>query len=73
MDEHDERSTSPSHDAGTRKAEEMGGGSDEAGREDTGTTETGRPTGSVTGRYSTGINPDAENPIDPESPEMPPP
>lgn len=74
MEEHTERSTEPAHTPGSRKGEEMAGDVDgESGREDRGSTETGRPTGGVTGRFSTGINPDMENPIDPDSPEMPPP
>ncbi|MGI8824867.1 MAG: hypothetical protein ACR2JC_04335 [Chloroflexota bacterium] len=75
MDEdHTDQGTSSSHDTGTRKGEEMSEGQDqEAGREDTGTTESGRPMGTATARFSTGINPDAENPIEPDSPELPPP
>ena len=74
MDEdHTGRTTDPSHDPGTRRGEEMGAGDEEPGRETTGTNPAGRPTGTATGRFSTGINPEDENPIDPDSPEMPPP
>jgi hypothetical protein len=72
-DEHSERSHEPSHDLGTRKGEEMPSGDSEPGRETTGTNPAGRPTGTSSGRFSTGINPDDENPIDPDSPMMPPP
>lgn len=65
----EEQEESPSHHAGTRKGEEVA--ESEVGREDTGTTETGRPTGESTGRFSTGINPDDKDPIDPESPHLP--
>ena len=67
----DEKRESPSHQPGSRQGQDIT--EEEVGREDTGVTETGRPTGTATGRFSTGINADAENPIDPDSPEMPPP
>jgi hypothetical protein len=73
MDEHTTRSTQPSHQPGTRKGEDVAQSQDESGRQHTGTTQTGRPTGTSGGRFSTGINPEAENPIDPNSPNMPPP
>jgi hypothetical protein len=63
----DDRAQAPSHDPGTRKGEELAGG-DEAGRDDTGTTGTGRPTGQSTARDVTSINP--QNPIDEDSPEL---
>jgi hypothetical protein len=44
----------------------------EPGRHEGGETETGRPVGRSTARDSTSINPDAEDPIDPQSPKMPP-
>lgn len=71
-EEHTDRSQSPSHDAGTRKGEELGSGDSEPGREGTGTNPAGRPTGTSTARMATGINPEDENPIDPDSPELPP-
>ncbi len=70
-DEHTSRSKEPSHDVGTRKGEEMASGDSEPGRESTGTNEAGRPTGTATGRMSTSINPEDEQPIDPDSPNMP--
>ncbi|MBV9280003.1 MAG: hypothetical protein JOZ41_07980 [Chloroflexi bacterium] len=66
MDDQRER---PSHDPGTRRGEEIAG-QDEPGRQETGTTGTGRPTGKSTARDYTGINPEARNPIDPESPHL---
>jgi hypothetical protein len=72
MDEHDAKSESPAHDSGTGKGEEKSSmEGKEAGREDAGTTHAGRPAGTSTARDSTSINPDAENPIDPDSPNMP--
>lgn len=40
----EEQRKAPAHDTGTRRGEELAGGS-EPGREETGTTGTGRPTG----------------------------
>ncbi|MEP6901053.1 MAG: hypothetical protein ABJA66_04840 [Actinomycetota bacterium] len=62
-----------SHDAGTRKGEEMKkSDGKESGRHDEGETGAGRPTGSSTARDSTGINAEKEDPIDPSSPKLPP-
>jgi hypothetical protein len=62
-----------SHDAGTRKGEEIKeDDGKEAGRHDEGETGADRPAGSSTARDSTGINPEDENPIDPNSPKLPP-
>jgi len=69
-----ERETSPAHDPGTRKGEEITKEEGpEAGREDTGTTDAGRATGTSTARHSTGVSPDDKGPIDPASPTLPPP
>jgi hypothetical protein len=65
-----DKRSSPSHDPGTRKGEEMPGS--ESGRRQTGRTQTGRPTGSSGARFSTGINPQDEEPIMPDSPDLPP-
>ena len=46
--------------------------SDEPGRFDKGDTGADRPAGGTTARNSTGINADAEEPIHPDSPSMPP-
>lgn len=69
----DDKGTGPAHHPGARKGEEMSSGEGkEAGRHDVESSSgTGRPAGKSTGRDSTGISPDAENPIDPKSPHMP--
>ena len=59
----------PSHDPGTRKGEEIAGTGEE-GRHESGSNPAGRPTGHSTARDATGINPEDENPIDPESPDL---
>jgi hypothetical protein len=72
MDEHDAMSEMPAHDSGTGKGEEKSSmEGKEAGREDGETTHADRPAGTRTARDSTSINPDAEDPIDPNSPNMP--
>jgi len=63
----------PAHTPATGKGEEkpMTEGK-EPGRKDTGTTGGAeRPAGKTTGQSSTGINPEKENPVDPESPHLP--
>lgn len=69
----DKGSDTTSHDWGTNKGEETASKhGKEAGREDEGTDESGRPTGTRTARDSTSVNQDAEEPIDPAMPHMPP-
>ncbi|MBS1795555.1 MAG: hypothetical protein JSS81_16995 [Acidobacteria bacterium] len=73
MPQEDKGSDSTSHQTGTLKGEEQSqnqGG--EAGREETGESGAGRPTGVRTARDSTSINPDDREPIDPKMPHMPP-
>lgn len=71
MDE--QSSTGPAHQPGTHKGEELEKAEGpEVGREDKFTDATGSPTGTTSARNSTGINPDAEDPIDPSMPLMPP-
>jgi hypothetical protein len=73
MADEDDQATGPAHHTGTRKGEQMPSDANkEPGRRDTGTNPAGRPTGKSTPRFSTGINADAENPIDPKSPYLPP-
>jgi hypothetical protein len=72
MDDKD-NATGPAHQGGTGKGEERSNLGGEPGRHDTGKTGADRPTGKSTARSSTSINPDAENPTDPSSPNMPPP
>ena len=73
MSEHDTSRDAPAHDTGVRKGENIiDNEGKEAGRHDKGGTGAGRPAGGSTARDSTRINPDNENPIDPDSPKMPP-
>ena len=66
-------SDAPTHHPGARKGEEIREEEGkEPGRQDAEETGAGRPAGGSTARDSTKINPDAENPIDPESPNLPP-
>lgn len=67
----DSKRTAPGHTPGTGKGEQYAD-QNEPGRQETGRTQTGRPTGKSDARFSTGINPQDENPIDPKSPELPP-
>ena len=56
----------------TRRGEEMPGAEGtESGRRDVGKTGADRPAGQTDARYTTGIDPESKNPIDPESPNMP--
>ena len=69
----DKGSDMTSHDWGTGKGEEMSSSQGkEPGREDEGTDDSGRPTGTRTARDSTSVNAEAEEPIDPAMPNMPP-
>ena len=64
----------PAHEPGTRKGEELTKEEGhQSGRQDTGATGTGRPTGKSTGSDFTGINPKDREPRDPKSPTIPPP
>lgn len=61
------------HHPGTRRGEEIiKEDGKEPGRFDRGKTGNKRPSGGSTARDSTSINPEAENPQDPESPNLPP-
>ena len=62
----------PSHTPGVRQGNEGGGIENDPGLYETGETGAGRPTAKSTARKSTGINPEARNPIDPNSPNLPP-
>jgi hypothetical protein len=71
--EHDKHSESPAHDWGTGKGEEKASSEGkEAGRHDHENTHADRPAGGSTARDATSINPDDRDPIDPNSPKMPP-
>ena len=67
MANQDER---PTHTPGVRKGEELNKKGKEAGRKDTGKSGAGRPSGTRTGRDSSTVSP--TDPIDPNSPDMPP-
>jgi hypothetical protein len=63
----------PSPEPGTRKGGEMADSDGtEPGRHEKGETGADRPAGGSTARDSTGINPEDRNPIDPDSPNLPP-
>ena len=73
MSKHDTSPDSPSHHTGAGKGEEITErDGKEPGRHDKEQSGAGRPAGGSTARDSTKINPDAENPIDPNSPNLPP-
>ena len=62
----------PSHTKGIRQGNEPGGIENDPGFYKTGERGAGRPSAKSTARRSTGINPDARNPIDPNSPNLSP-
>lgn len=68
------KTSEPVHKSGVGKGEEAVRETDkEAGRHDTGIRGAQRRAGKASGRFSTGINPRQEEPIDPSSPYLPPP
>ena len=72
-EQEDKGSDTTSHDWGTNKGEEAASDQGkEPGRENKTTDDSGRPTATRTARDSTGINADAEEPIDEKMPHMPP-
>ncbi len=69
----DKGTDSPAHDLGVGKGEEASNAQGkEAGRQDTGKDEAGRPTGTSTARDSSTVNVEGKEPIDPDMPNMPP-
>lgn len=73
MAQEDKGSDQASHDWGTGKGEEAAASQGkEAGREETGVDEKGRPTGKRTARDATSIDPEDQEPINPKMPDMPP-
>jgi hypothetical protein len=62
----------PAHIKGVRQGNEPGSLQREDGFYETGEKGAGRPTAKSTSRRSTGINPGARNPIDPNSPTLSP-
>ena len=68
----DTKPDAPAHTPGVRQGNKPGGIEGDPGLYETGETGAGRPTAKSTARKSTGINPEARNPIDPNSPNLPP-
>jgi hypothetical protein len=69
----DSKASAPAHHPGARKGEEIRATEGkEPGRFDDESTGANRPSGSSTARDSTAINPESVEPIDPNSPNMPP-
>ena len=68
----DTKPDAPAHTPGIPQGNEPGGIEGDPGLYETGETGVGRPTAKSTARKSTGINPEARNPIDPNSPSLPP-
>jgi hypothetical protein len=62
----------PAHTAGIREGNEPGSFDKDPGLYSADETGAGRPRGKGTARRSTGINPGARNPIDPNSPNLSP-
>jgi hypothetical protein len=62
----------PAHTPGIKQGNEPGGTDADPGLEETGEVGAGRPSMVSTARKSTGINPEQRNPIDPNSPNLPP-
>ena len=60
------------HTPGVSQGNEPGGIAADPGLEETGEIGAGRPSMKSWARKSTGINPDKRNPIDPNSPNLPP-
>ncbi|MDQ3921979.1 MAG: hypothetical protein M3248_06495 [Actinomycetota bacterium] len=68
----DTKPDAPAHTKGINSGNEPGGIEAEPGIEYTGETGAGRPQTRSYARKSTGINPEKRNPIDPNSPNLPP-
>jgi hypothetical protein len=68
----DTKPDASAHTPGVSQGNEPGGIEGDPGLYETGETGAGRPTAKSTARKSTGINPEARNPIDPNSPSLPP-
>jgi hypothetical protein len=63
---------SPAHVPGVRQGNELGGVDQDPGLQVEGEIGANRPSATSTARKSTGINPEKRNPIDPNSPNLPP-
>jgi hypothetical protein len=62
----------PAHTPGVAQGNAPGGTAADPGLIQTGEIGAGRPSMKSTARKSTGINPEKRNPIDPNSPNLPP-
>ncbi len=68
----DTKMDAPSHVNGVAQGNEPGGIEQDPGIEYTGETGAGKPTARSTARMATSINAEKRNPIDPNSPNIPP-
>jgi hypothetical protein len=68
----DTKPDAPAHTPRVRQGNNPGGTDQDPGLEQTGEVGAGRPSMRSTARKSTGINPEKRNPIDPNSPNLPP-
>ena len=68
----DTKQDASSHTRGVRQGNDPGGIEEDPGIEYTGESGAGKPTARATARMSTSINAEKRNPIDPNSPTMPP-
>ena len=68
----DTKMDAPSHVNGVAQGNDPGGIEEDPGLHYAGERAAGRPSARSTARKSTSINPDARNPIDPNSPNLPP-
>lgn len=70
-DDEENKGVGPAHQPGTQRGEDVKKHEgDEAGRDDNGSSGAGRETGTSIPRDATSVNPEAEAPIDPESPYL---
>ena len=68
----DTKPDKPAHTKGVNAGNEPGGIEGDPGLYFTGEIGAGRPSVKATMRMSTGVNPERRNPIDPNSPNLPP-
>jgi hypothetical protein len=68
----DTKVDAPAHTRGVNQGNDPGGIERDPGIEYTGERRAGKPTARAFARMSTSINPESRNPIDPNSPNMPP-
>jgi len=68
----DTKQDAPAHTPGISQGNEPGGIEGDPGLYQAGEYGAGRPGAKSTARKSTGINPEKRNPIDPNSPNLPP-